>query len=123
MDSDVQRLLCHAHCEGAIVASVHALSACAADNSAVRAERERESARDRDRDRERDKERKRERERESKTGRQRERERERESHVQSGDSARSATKPAPNSQPFPSILAEGAIALPVTLSGGALFAS
>ena len=85
-------------------------------------ERERERERQRQRQRERDKERKREREREreSKTGRQRERERE--SHVQSGDSARSATKPAPNSQPFPSILAEGAIALPVTLSGGALLA-
>ena len=69
MDSDVQRLLCHAHCEGAIVASVHALSACAADNSAVRAERERQ----RERERERQRQRQREREREIKREREEER--------------------------------------------------
>ena len=54
---------------------------------------------------------------------ERERERERARQVQSKGNAQFDAKVAPHDQPSSSILAEGAIALPVTLSGGALFAN
>ena len=54
---------------------------------------------------------------------QRERKRERARQVQSKGNAQFDAKLAPHDQPSSGILAEGAIALPVTLSGGALFAS
>ena len=102
VDSDVQQLLHQAPFEGALVASSRALCARPARGVTARADRERERERERERDR---------------AGEERARQRQSKANAQYD-----ATIERYN-QPSSGILAEGAIALPVTLSGGALFAS